>query len=100
MKKHLLLILVLVAAVKITDAQCPYDNLVYLAGAAPTTVGASVNAPQSWGGDFNTVTGMVAGYTYEISTCGTPTFDSELTIYPAGGGTAVAYDDDGCGSMG
>ncbi len=79
------------------SAQCPYDNQGYLTGAAPTTVGATITAQQTWGGDFNIVTGMQAGYTYEISTCNTPTFDSELTIYPAGGGTAVAHDDDGCG---
>ncbi len=82
------------------SAQCPYDNTIYLQGAAPTVVGNSVLAPQTWGGDFNRVTGMQAGYTYEVSTCGTPTFDSELTIYPAGGGSPVAYDDDGCGSVG
>ncbi len=97
MKKHLLTILFLISTIEIANAQCPYNNLAYLSGPAPATVGATVSAPQSWGGDYNTVTGMVAGYTYEISTCGTPTFDSELTIFPAGGGTALAYDDDGCG---
>lgn len=79
---------------------CPYDNTAYLAGPAPTTVGNSVVAAQTWGGEYNTVTGMQAGYTYEVSTCSTPTFDSELTIYPSGGGTSVAYDDDGCGTVG
>jgi hypothetical protein len=82
------------------SAQCPYDNSPYMTGPAPSTIGSSIIAPATWGGDYNTVTGMVAGYTYEISTCGSATFDSEITIYPAGGGTAVAYDDDGCGVLG
>ena len=99
MKKLILPIAVIILF--LTDsayAQCLYDNTAYLTGPAPTTVGASVVAAQTWGGDYNTVTGILAGNIYEISTCSTPTFDSELTIYPAGGGTAVAYDDDGCGT--
>ena len=101
--KKLILSIAIIISVLTENAYaqpCPYNNTVYLSGPAPTTVGASVVATQTWGGDYNTVTGMQAGYTYEISTCSTPTFDSELTIYPAGGGTAVAYDDDGCGTTG
>jgi len=101
MKTQIKLIIILsLAAVPSAFAQCPYDNSIYLTGPAPTIVGNSIIGQQTWGGDFNRVTGMVAGYTYEISTCGTPTFDSEITIYPAGGGNYVAYDDDGCGSVG
>ncbi len=85
---------------KSSFAQCIYDNTLFLTGPAPTVIGNSIVGPQTWGGDFNRVTGMQAGFTYEISTCGTPTFDSEITIYPAGGGTPVAYDDDGCGTTG
>lgn len=81
-------------------AQCPYDNAIYLTGSAPTVVNDFVEAPQTWAGDFNRVTGMVAGNTYRISTCGTPTFDSQISIYPAGGGNLIASDDDGCGTLG
>src|SRR4030095_1500902 len=80
-----------------THAQCNYNNTIYLSGAAPTVIGNTISGPQTWAGEFNRVTGMQAGYTYEVSTCGTPTFDSELTIFPAGGGNWLAYDDDGCG---
>ncbi|MFI5219982.1 MAG: T9SS type A sorting domain-containing protein [Bacteroidia bacterium] len=101
MKTQIKLIIILsLAAVKSAFAQCPYDNSLYLSGPAPTIIGYSIIGTQTWGGDFNRVTGMVAGYTYEISTCGTPTFDSEITIYPAGGGNYAAYDDDGCGIVG
>ena len=80
--------------------QCSYNNTIYLSGAAPTTVGSTISAPQTWAGEFNRVTGMQAGYTYEVATCGSTTFDSEITIFTAGGGTWVAYDDDGCGFTG
>jgi hypothetical protein len=95
-----ILIILSLAAANPAFAQCPYDNSIYLTGPAPTAIGNSITGQQTWGGDFNRVTGMVAGYTYEISTCTTPTFDSEITIYPAGGGNYVAYDDDGCGTIG
>ncbi|MBL0063569.1 MAG: T9SS type A sorting domain-containing protein [Bacteroidetes bacterium] len=81
-------------------AQCPYDNTIYLTGSAPTVVNDFVEAPQTWAGEFNRLTGMVAGNTYRISTCGTPTFDSQISIYPAGGGNLIASDDDGCGTAG
>ncbi len=81
-------------------AQCSYNNTAYLSGPAPSVVGNSVLAPQTWAGEYNRVTDMQAGYTYEISTCGSPTFDSELTVFPAGGGNWLAYDDDGCGLIG
>src|SRR6187401_189323 len=101
MKTQIKLIIILsLAAAKSAFAQCAYDNTIYLSGPAPTIIGNSIIGQQTWGGDFNRVTGMVAGYTYEISTCTTPTFDSEITIFTAGGGNYVAYDDDGCGSVG
>ena len=76
--------------------QCPYDNSIYATGPAPTVVGSFVEAAETWGGEFNRVTGMVAGNTYRISTCNTPTFDSQISIYTVGGGTFIASDDDGC----
>ena len=81
-------------------AQCDYDNDGYLEGEAPTVIGNSIIAPETWGGEFNRILNMVAGYTYEVSTCDDASFDSQLTIYPAFGGTALAYDDDGCGEIG
>lgn len=103
MKKHILkitLILSCLFAPGLTHAQCPNDNNLYLTGPAPTAVGSTVTAPDTWGGEYNRITSMQAGYTYEISTCNDATFDSELTIYPVGGSTAIAHDDDGCGIVG
>ena len=100
MKKNLLFSALLLLSGKALLGQCPNDNTAYLSGAAPTVVGNSVVAQQTWAGEFNRVTGMVAGNTYRISTCSTATFDSEITIYPANGGSPVGYDDDGCGVAG
>lgn len=80
-------------------AQCPYDNTLYQTWAAPTTVGASVSATDAWGGDLFRVTGMIAGYTYEISTCASASFDTQLSIYTAGGGLAEGFNDDFCGAQ-
>ena len=81
-------------------SQCANDNSIYLTGAAPSVVGNGIVAPDTWAGEYNRVTGMQAGYTYEITTCGSTAFDSEITIYPAGSNTVAAYDDDGCGITG
>lgn len=83
-----------------SDAQCPYDNTPYVQGNAPTVLGSYIEADSCWGGDLIRVLGMVAGNTYQVSTCNTPTFDSQITMYTLGGGTMVAYDDDGCGTIG
>ena len=83
-----------------SSGQCPYDNTAYLQGTAPTVIGNFIEAAETWAGEFNRVTGMVAGNTYRISTCNTPTYDSQISIYPAGGGTLIASDDDGCGTSG
>lgn len=78
---------------------CPYDNFLYLTWAAPSVVGDSVTDNCFWGGDYATVTGMIAGNTYRILTCGGTAFDTEISVYTSGGVTAVAYNDDFCGSQ-
>ncbi len=82
------------------SSQCPYDNSPWLSGPAPTIVGNSVQADSTWAGEFNRVTGMVAGNTYRISTCSASNYDTQISVYPAGGGTLLASDDDGCGTAG
>ncbi|MBT6746952.1 MAG: hypothetical protein HOB26_10380, partial [Flavobacteriales bacterium] len=49
------------------------------------------------GGDYVT-TNVIAGNTYTWTTCGSA-FDTELTVYPAGGGASLAYNDDACGAQ-
>lgn len=77
---------------------CGYNNISFTTIAAPTTVGqiVSPNPNCTYGGEYVTVTGLVAGRTYRVSLCGANNFDTQLTIYPQGGGNAVAHNDDWC----
>ncbi|MBI4649163.1 MAG: hypothetical protein HY738_21865, partial [Bacteroidia bacterium] len=98
MKKILIINFVLVSVLTISYSysQCAYDNVIYLTWTAPATVGASQTTACIYGGEYNRVTGMVAGYTYRIQTCGDTDFDTQITIYPAGGGGVAGFNDDGC----
>ena len=80
---------------------CGDDNIYFATIAAPTTVGqiTSPNPDCTYGGEYVTVTGLVAGRTYRVSLCGANNFDTQLTIYPQGGGNAVAHNDDWCGTQ-
>ena len=82
-----------------TQSLCGYDNTLYTTWAAPTTVQGIVSDNTVWGGDYIRVNNMVAGRIYRISTCAVNTFDTQISVYTAGGGTAVAHNDDWCGSQ-
>ncbi len=75
---------------------CPYDNLLYDTLAVPTVVNQTTTKIECWAGDLIRGVGFVNGSTYAVYTCPTPTFDSQLTIYPEGGGAPLLDDDDGC----
>jgi len=75
---------------------CGNDNTYVGWGNAPTVVGGSLSGNDMEGGDYITVFGMQANRSYRISTCGQNDFDTQLTIYPSGGGNAVAHNDDAC----
>ncbi len=78
--------------------QCPYDNIQFGTSTAPTSVGIPVDLSTClYGGEFRRVTGLFAGATYRFETCGDTGFDTEITVYPAGGGTFLAENDDFCG---
>lgn len=75
---------------------CGYNNTFVIQANAPTTVGSGVLFTNLYGGDYFRVNNMQANRTYRITTCGQNDFDTQLTIYPAGGGNAVAHNDDAC----
>ena len=50
-----------------------------------------------YGGEYRYVYGLTAGFTYSFETCGDTDFDTQVTIYDATTGSAVAYNDDFCG---
>ncbi|MEM7102954.1 MAG: HYR domain-containing protein [Bacteroidota bacterium] len=84
----------------LAQVQCPYDNVIFgtsdLSGL--TTVGDEETLTTCiFGGEFRTVTNLTAGYEYLIETCPDSDFDTQLSIYPAGGGTGLDGNDDFCG---
>ncbi|HHZ64720.1 MAG TPA: PKD domain-containing protein, partial [Flavobacteriales bacterium] len=80
------------------EEACSYDNIVDSTFAAPFLVGDSVNIPCIQSGELVRITSLLAGLTYRISTCGS-SFDTQLSIYPAGGGSSIAFNDDACGAQ-
>jgi len=98
MKRIISLVVLILTVFASANAQCPYDNVQYLTSAAPTTIGVPLTASTClYGGEYRTVTGLVQGAVYRFETCGDTDFDTEMTIYPAGGGAALAFNDDFCG---
>src|SRR5215216_3572113 len=77
-------------------AQCSYSGAVDYISAAPASVGASVFSGSITSGNIYRITGMVAGGTYRVTNCGGvgESFDTQITIYPAGGGSSLGYNDD------
>ena len=80
------------------QAQCTYLNDQFLSSPAPTVVGQQVELTTClFGGEYREMTGLQAGSTYRFETCGDTDFDTQITIFPAGGGASVAFNDDFCG---
>lgn len=79
-----------------TGGLCPYNNTFFTSLNAPTVLNQIITPSPNctWGGEYVRVNNLVAGNTYRISTIGLNNFDTQITIYPAGGGSAVAYNDD------
>lgn len=79
-----------------TNDLCGYDNSFFTTIAAPTTLNQIISPTPNctWAGEYVRVANLIAGRTYRISTIGLNNFDTQLTIYPAGGGGAVAFNDD------
>mgnify|MGYP006152787907 CR=1 FL=1 len=100
MKNLILNFFAVFAFVMSANAQCGYDNVQFGTSPAPTVVGSPVILTSClYAGEFRRVTGLVAGATYRFDTCIDAVFDSQLTIYPAGGGMSLAYNDDFCGTQ-
>lgn len=79
-----------------TNALCGYNNTFFTTIDAPATVSSIVSPTPNctYGGEYVRVNNLIAGRTYRISTIGTNVFDTQITIYPAGGGNPVAFNDD------
>lgn len=79
-----------------TNALCSFDNIFFASINAPTSLGQIVSPVPNctYGGEYIRVNNLIAGNTYRISTIGLNNFDTVITIYSAGGGNPVAYNDD------
>jgi hypothetical protein len=75
-------------------AQCTYNNTFYTV-LSPPCPGTEV-APCVLGGEYVTVN-VTAGNVYTFSTCSTPSFDSQITLFNANGTLFLGYNDDACG---
>jgi hypothetical protein len=82
-----------------TTNLCGYDNTQYTEIEAPISENVIVSPIDNcvYGGEYVRVTNLIAGYTYRISVS-SDLFDTQITIYTAGGGNAVAFNDDWPGS--
>jgi regulation of enolase protein 1 (concanavalin A-like superfamily) len=80
------------------QAQCNYLGNQYLSSPAPTSPGVQTELTTClFAGEYREVTNLIAGNTYRFETCGDTDFDSQITIFPSGGGAALAFNDDFCG---
>lgn len=78
------------------NSLCGYDNTLNTTIIAPTTLNQIISPTNNCvnGGQFVRVNNLIAGNVYRISTIGTNNFDTVLSIFLAGGGNPVAYNDD------
>ncbi len=94
MKKKYLLLCLIILNIN-AFGQCPMDNTDYGTFSIPT-VGSSQSTAFAWGGDLYRLE-VITGSVYEISTCSSASFDSEITLYNDTGSVMLGYNDDYCG---
>ncbi|MEX1188043.1 MAG: GEVED domain-containing protein, partial [Bacteroidia bacterium] len=99
--RNLIALTILILSSFSLQAQCPYNNQLWVTIGAPTTIGASVGEQCVFPGEFIRISGMQAGSTYRISTCNTTDVaDTRVTVYAQGGaGGALTFNDDFCGLL-
>ncbi|HRG89630.1 MAG TPA: hypothetical protein PLW44_11465, partial [Chitinophagales bacterium] len=79
-------------------AQCTNNNT-FLLSYSPLCNNTSENITNCITGGQYVAVDVVAGNVYTFSTCGNTAFDSQITLYNSGGGGALGYNDDGCGTQ-
>jgi hypothetical protein len=79
-----------------TNSLCGYNNTLNTTINAPTALNQIISPANNCinGGQYVRVNNLIAGNVYRISTIGTNTFDTILSIFSAGGGNPLAYNDD------
>lgn len=97
MKKILLAWLVLFSLLAANDvsAQCANDGTLATGDLTPPGVGLSTT--QTYASGQYMLAFVTAGASYTVATCGTSSFDTQLTVFEDATGTFLAYNDDNCG---
>lgn len=72
---------------------CGFDNDYAGDISVPSVVGNTTTYTQATAGDYFVLTDLVVGNTYEISTCGSDDFDTQLSLFDAAA-SFLDYNDD------
>ena len=91
--KFILLLLLLPSF--LSNAQCTFNNS-FVQDATPTNCPGNTIVPCLNGGEFVTVS-VTSGNIYSFTTCGSSSFDSQITVFDASGTSVLGYNDDACG---
>ncbi|MDF2437246.1 MAG: C-terminal target protein [Bacteroidota bacterium] len=76
-------------------SQCPNNGSLVAGLLTPPSVGSSTS--QTYGAGQYMLAFVSAGANYNVSTCGSSAYDTQLTVYDDATGTYYAYNDDACG---
>jgi hypothetical protein len=76
-------------------AQCGNDNA--LAPGDLTPPGAGLSTSLTYNSGEYVLADAIDGANYTVSTCGSTTYDTQITVYDDATGTFLAYNDDFCG---
>jgi len=83
---------------QVNYTQCPNNNIQWGSSPQTTTVGYTQTLTTCiYGGEYRYVYNLQAGSQYAFETCGDSDFDTQISIYDAVTGSALAYNDDYCG---
>lgn len=94
MKRLLLLAFCSVFFSQAIFAQCGDDNVLVPGDLTPP--GLSQSTSLTFGAGEYVTAYVLTGATYSVTTCGNSAFDTQLTVFDAGG-NVLAYNDDYCG---
>jgi len=82
------------------NAQCAFGGTFWNDNITPTVVGQTVTLNNYVYGDEQYQLNATAGCTYTITTCGTSSFDTQITVFNPSNTFVVYNDDSGCPNYG
>ncbi len=97
MKKILLFLVIAVASLTATNAIAQCANSAAFTPGSLTPPGVGQTTSTTYGAGQYMLAYVQAGANYTVTTCGTSSFDTQLTVYDDASGTLYGYNDDYCG---